>query len=105
IQSYWFERGIADFGQSMGVTATGLLLLRMADPRQKSPAYEAFGYKQLVYEPFFVGSYVTAAVILVIVQLGSYPLLIFMAVLLVAAILSGLFYFGRRPGFKVDIMS
>ncbi|HIW47383.1 MAG TPA: sodium:glutamate symporter [Candidatus Yaniella excrementigallinarum] len=105
IQSYWFERGIADFGQSMGVTATGLLLLRMADPRQKSPAYEAFGYKQLVFEPFFGGGLVTAAAIPVIVQLGPYPLLIFMAVLLVAAILSGLFYFGRRPGFKVDIMS
>src|SRR5699024_646685 len=53
LQRYGFERGIADFGQSMGVTATGLLWLRMADPRQKSPAYEAFGYKQLVFDPFF----------------------------------------------------
>ena len=28
----WFERGIAEMGQSMGVTATGLLLLRVVDP-------------------------------------------------------------------------
>lgn len=102
IQNFWFERGIADFGQSMGVTATGLLLLRMADPRQESPAYEAFGYKQLVFEPFFGGGLVTAAAIPLIVQLGPYPLLIIMAVLLVAAILSGLFYFGKRTTFQVQ---
>ena len=28
----WFERAIAEMGQSMGVTATGLLLLRVVDP-------------------------------------------------------------------------
>ena len=28
----WFERAIAELGQSMGVTATGLLLLRTVDP-------------------------------------------------------------------------
>ena len=101
IQSYWFERGIADFGQPMGVTATGLLLLRMADPNQKSPAYEAFGYKQLVFEPFFGGRLVTAAAIPLIVQLDPYPLLIIMAVLLVLSILTGLFYFGKRDSFVV----
>ncbi|WP_022871015.1 sodium/glutamate symporter [Yaniella halotolerans] len=102
IQSFWLERGIADFGQSMGVTATGLLLLRMADPHQKSPAYEAFGYKQLLFEPFFGGGLVTAASIPLIVQLGPYPLLIIMAVLLIASLLSGLFYFGKRATFTVD---
>ena len=102
IQSFWLERGIADFGQSMGVTATGLLLLRMADPHQKSPAYEAFGYKQLVFEPFFGGGLVTAASIPLIVQLGPYPLLIIMVVLLIASLLSGLFYFGKRATFTVD---
>lgn len=102
IQSFWLERGIADFGQSMGVTATGLLLLRMADPHQKSPAYEAFGYKQLLFEPFFGGGLVTAASIPLIVQLGPYPLLIIMVVLLIASLLSGLFYFGKRATFTVD---
>src|SRR5690625_4631000 len=101
IQSFWFERGIADFGQSMGVTATGLLLLRMADPRQESPAYEAFGYKQLVFEPFFGGGLVTAASIPLIAQLGPYPLLIIMAILLAIALLSGFFYFGKHKSFVV----
>ena len=31
----WFERSIAEMGQSMGVTATGLLLLRVVDPRRR----------------------------------------------------------------------
>ena len=34
-------------GQSMGVTATGILLLRMVDPENKSGAFESFAYKQL----------------------------------------------------------
>ncbi|MDR2704037.1 MAG: sodium:glutamate symporter, partial [Cellulomonadaceae bacterium] len=41
IGRYWFERAIADYGQSMGVTATGLMLLRITDPEMQSPAYEA----------------------------------------------------------------
>lgn len=99
IPRYWFERGIGDFGQSMGVTATGLLLMRMADPELKTPAYEAFGYKQLLFEPFFGGGLITAAAIPLIVQFGPYPFLVGMFVLLVIAVLSGLFYFGRQSGY------
>lgn len=96
LPDYWFERGVGDFGQSMGVTATGLILMRIADPELRTPAYPAFGYKQLVLEPFFGGGLVTAAAIPLIVQFGAIPLLVVMAVLLVAALLSGLLYFGRR---------
>lgn len=102
IPRYWFERGIGDFGQSMGVTATGLLLMRMADPELKTPAYEAFGYKQLLFEPFFGGGLITAAAIPLIVQFGPYPFLVAMFVLLVIAVLSGLFYFGRQSGFDTE---
>ncbi|MDO5634752.1 MAG: sodium:glutamate symporter [Micrococcus sp.] len=101
IRTFWFERGIADFGQSQGVTATGLMLLRMADPKGQSPAYQGFGYKQLVFEPFFGGGLVTAASIPLLIQFGPYPLLIIMIVLLAAALLSGFFYFGRKPQFDI----
>ncbi len=47
----WFERGIAEFGQATGVTATGLLLLRTVDPESKTPASASFAGKQLVHEP------------------------------------------------------
>lgn len=95
IPQYWFERGIGDFGQSMGVTATGLILMRIADPEGKSPAYEAFGYKQLVFEPFFGGGLITAAALPLIYQFGPYPLLVGMGVLLVASLAIGLVN-GRR---------
>ena len=47
----WFERGIAEFGQATGVTATGLLLLRAVDPDGKTPAAASFAGKQLLHEP------------------------------------------------------
>jgi glutamate:Na+ symporter, ESS family len=66
----WFQRGIGDFGQSMGVTVTGLLLMRMADPQNKSGALESFGYKQLLFEPFVGGGLFTAASLPLIAQFG-----------------------------------
>lgn len=96
IPQFWFERGIGDFGQSMGVTATGLILMRIADPENETPAYEAFGYKQLLFEPFFGGGLITAASIPLIFEFGPYPLLIFMSVLLAIALATGLLYFGRQ---------
>lgn len=93
IPAFWMERGIADFGQSMGVTATGLALLRVADPEDKSPALEAFGYKQLLFEPFFGGGLITALAIPVMFATGSvYPILIPMAVLFVLSLALGLIY-------------
>ena len=47
----WFERGIAEFGQATGVTATGLLLLRTVDPDGKTIAEASFAGKQLLHEP------------------------------------------------------
>lgn len=75
LPDYWFERGIGDFGQSMGMTATGLLLLRIVDPDYRSPAFEAFGYKQLLFEPFVGGGLVTAMAVPLVVNYG--PLLLF----------------------------
>ena len=96
IGRYWFERGIGDFGQSMGVTATGLILMRIVDPQAESPAFEAFGYKQLVFEPFFGGGLVTAMAVPIIFLTGIWPLFIAMLVVFILAVLSGLFYFRPR---------
>ncbi|QKY68424.1 sodium/glutamate symporter [Lentibacillus sp. CBA3610] len=96
IPTYWLERGIGDFGQSMGITATGLLLMRVADPEMKSPAYEGFGYKQLVFEPFLGGGLVTALSAPLVFQFGPVPFLIFATVMLAAGLLVGLLYFGKK---------
>ena len=67
----WFERAMAEMGQSMGVTATGLLLLRVVDPEQETDAPAAFGYKQLLHEPFMGGGLWTSAAVLLVWQKGG----------------------------------
>lgn len=83
IPFHWFERGIGDMGQSMGVTATGILLIRMVDPENKTAAFESFAYKQLFFEPIVGGGLFTAAAPILIVQFGSTSVLILTSVLLV----------------------
>ena len=96
IGRFWFERGIGDLGQSMGVTATGVILMRITDPNASSPAFEAFGYKQLIFEPFFGGGLVTAMAIPIIYLTGVWPLFFVMLTIFVVAVLVGLFHFGPK---------
>lgn len=70
MSEHWFERGIGDYGQSMGMTATGLLLMRSADPTNQSQAFERFGYKQLLFEPVVGGGLFTAASMILIANYG-----------------------------------
>ena len=66
----WFERAIADFGQSTGVTATGLMLLRTVDPDNKTCAAASFGYKQLLHEPVMGGGLWTALALVLVYRWG-----------------------------------
>ncbi len=59
----WFERAIVEMGQSMGVTATGLLLLRIVDPEAETKTFSSFGYKQLLHEPIMGGGIWTSIAI------------------------------------------
>jgi glutamate:Na+ symporter, ESS family len=95
IPSYWFERGIGDYGQSMGMTATGLLLMKIADPSNESQALESFGYKQLFFEPIVGGGIFTATSMVLIFQFGAFPMLVFTALIMAGWLLFGRFYFGR----------
>ncbi len=72
----WFERSIAEFGQSCGVTATGLLLLRTVDPENETVAAEAFGYKQLLHEPIMGGGLWTSMALPLAFSLGSTRMLV-----------------------------
>jgi len=67
----WFERAMAEMGQSMGVTATGLLLLRVVDPEAETEASSAFGYKQLLHEPFMGGGIWTSTAVLLVWRHGA----------------------------------
>ncbi|GAA0380527.1 sodium/glutamate symporter [Bacillus horti] len=96
IPSYWFEKGMGDLGQSLGMTATGLLLLKVTDPKEKTPATEGFGYKQLMFEPILGGGLFTAFSLPLIFQFGPIPILILTTMLLFGWLLLGLLYFGKK---------
>lgn len=66
----WFERGIVEFGQGTGVAASGLLLLRMADPADGSDALPAFSIKQLILQPLIAGGVITVGAPLAVMSIG-----------------------------------
>jgi ESS family glutamate:Na+ symporter len=59
LPSPWFERTILEFGQATGVAASGLLLLTMADPHDRSDALTPFSIKQLLLQPLLAGGVIT----------------------------------------------
>ena len=66
----WFERAVIEFGQATGVAASGLLLLRMADPNDHSEALQAFSIKQLLLQPLLAGGVITVVAPLLITSWG-----------------------------------
>jgi ESS family glutamate:Na+ symporter len=66
----WFERGITEYGMQTGVTAIGLLLLRLVDPHYKTDTAQSFGFKQIIYEPFLGGGFITATIPFIVFSKG-----------------------------------
>ncbi|HYG83619.1 MAG TPA: sodium/glutamate symporter [Verrucomicrobiae bacterium] len=95
--SFWFEKGLTNMGQSMGMTATGLLLGRLADPSNKSHSRETFGYKQLAFEPFMGGGIVTAGSVIALHEFGQIPVLIGVSLITVFWIWLGIRLGKKRP--------
>lgn len=94
--TYWFEKGVTNMGQSMGMTATGLLLNRLADPSNKTHARESFAYKQLVFEPFMGGGIVTAGMLVFIYEFGAVPMLIVSSLITLFWLFLGFWLFKRH---------
>jgi glutamate:Na+ symporter, ESS family len=69
--NHWFDRGVADYGQSQGNVATGFILAEMTDPAHTTGAARGYGYKQLFYEPFLGGGILTALSVPIILSIGS----------------------------------
>ncbi|MFW5980230.1 MAG: sodium/glutamate symporter [Halanaerobiales bacterium] len=93
LTSYWLERGIGDFGQSTGVAATGLMLMKVADPENETPALESFGYKQILFEPFVGGGLFTASSVPLIHQFGAVNILSILGVIVFLLLIFGLMGF------------
>jgi glutamate:Na+ symporter, ESS family len=94
-QDRW-QRALSDFGQSMGTTGLGLLLLRIADPDRRSDAHDGFAYKQIAFEPIVGGGLFTAAAVPLLVHWGLVPTLVLTAALALGWGLFGWWRFGRR---------
>ena len=95
IPDHWFEKGLANFGQGIGMTVIGLLLVRMSDPRNRTGAMEGFGYKQLLFEPVVGGGVFTAASLPLLYAFGAVPVLVGTASVMVGWLLFGWWAFGR----------
>lgn len=91
----WFQNGIVNMAQSMGQTATGILFVKMVDPKDKTEAMESFGYKQLLFEPFVGGGIITALSMPAIILLGLPTFTIIASIVCIAWLLIGLFYFSK----------
>ncbi|EGD73561.1 hypothetical protein PTSG_13245 [Salpingoeca rosetta] len=96
LPDYWVQRSLAELGQSMGVTSTGLLLLRMTDPENQTPALAAFSYKQLLHEPIVGGGLWTASVLPFLKSSGIWPVVGVSCSAVVLWLLVYLFYFRQR---------
>jgi ESS family glutamate:Na+ symporter len=83
-------------GQSMGVTATGILLLRMVDPDNRSGAFESFAYKQLFFEPIVGGGLFTAAAPALIARFGLWTTLLITGGLLLFWLAMGVLLIRQR---------
>ena len=93
LPDWWVERAAADIGQSLGMTATGLMLLRVADPEDHSPTLSAFGYKQLLFEPVVGGGLFTASSVPLVAGAGGWPVLVFVTLVMAGWLVLGLCLF------------
>ena len=66
----WFERSIIEFGNATGVAASGLLLLRLADPSDNTNTLPIFSIKQLFLQPILSGGIITVIAPLAIMSFG-----------------------------------
>ena len=66
----WFERSIAEFGNATGVAASGILLLRLSDPKNSTNTLPIFSIKQLLLQPLLSGGIITVTAPLAVRQFG-----------------------------------
>ena len=87
---YWFELGIINYGMSTGVTASGLMLLRIIDKDFDSGAAEDYALAAPLFSPFVGGGVVTVVAVPYMLQgLGVGP-----SAVIVLAVTVGLFGVG-----------
>lgn len=80
----WHPYALGDLGGGTATTASGLLLIRVADPKQRTHARQSYSEKQPFYEPFMGGGLVTAMALPALHGFGAWPCLLVTAAILSA---------------------
>ncbi len=96
----WFERSLAEFGNATGVAASGLLLLRLADPREVTRTLPIFSIKQLLLQPLLSGGIITVIAPIAVNQIGLEGWTIFCGVLTLTFIVLSMLFNGNFSPFK-----
>ena len=93
---YWFEKSLIEFGNSTGVVASGLLLLRLADPKNISKTLPIFTSKQLFAQLILSGGLFTVLAPLMISKIGlDYWIEICAAITFAILLIAFLFNYGE----------
>lgn len=69
-KAYSFELGLINFGMLNGTAATGLMLLKMVDPKFQTPAAKVFAESSAITQPFIAGGILTLATPYIVSQLS-----------------------------------
>jgi len=80
----WYAYALGDLGGGTATTASGLLLIRIVDPENRTQARAAYTEKQPFYEPFMGGGLVTAFALPIVASLGGVWSLVITSVVLCA---------------------
>jgi len=92
----WFERSIIEFGNATGVAASGILLLRLADPEDQSNTLPIFSIKQLFLQPILSGGLVTVIAPIAITSIGLIKWTELCGLITILLVVSG-FLFKNKP--------
>lgn len=68
--AYSFELGLINFGMLNGTAATGLMLLKMVDPKLATPAAKVFAESAALTQPFIAGGVLTLATPYIVTHLS-----------------------------------
>ena len=99
---YWFEKSLIEFGNSTGVVASGLLLLRLADPKNISRTLPIFTSKQLFAQLILSGGLFTVLAPLMISKIGLDYWIEICAVITFAILLIAFFFnYGEAKKIKL----
>lgn len=90
-RSPWHAYGMGDVGGGTATTASGILLIKVVDPKNKTDALNAYADKQPFYEPIMGGGLVTAMALPTVALWGPW-----VALALTGSILAGWLWFAWR---------